>query len=486
MLLRIIRKGQTGILLAAGLVLAYVLLAMLRPVNHDESQYVAATVLAKSALPWRDFAYFQTPLQPMLLAPFAVTLGTLAWPGLRVINALLGALAVIGVARAAREAGASERMTIAAAALFATTDILLFSAGVVRNDALPAAALAWALIPIVRATQGKGHAVQAALAGLLLAIAAGSKISYALPAIAYFGWALADRRHRPLMVALGALPVVAFVGWLWLQAPEAARFEVLGFPSIAPDQMYRDAGRAYKLSLGFKAIDTLKFLALGAALPALAAVAARWRRREAGPARVLEVLVIAGLVAALLPEPTWRQYLLPALPPVFVCLALAWDRSAPGRWERIAFVAFACAGLAPSVEAAVFAAQNGVPMAVAIADGRAIAKAMDKQGVTGGVATLAPQYVAATDKPLDRRFAAGPFYFRSHGLLDPADEQKFALLSSARMTPDLLPQAVLVGGDSDTEGGDAALEAKLAAAAGPRAVSILRLRNGKFTLYVLR
>jgi hypothetical protein len=48
-----------------------------------------------------------------------------------------------------------------------------------------------------------------------------------------------------------------------------------------------------------------------------------------------------------------------------------------------------------------------------------------------------------------------------------------------------LPDAVLVGGDADAEGGDAALEARLAAWAAPRAVGIERL-NGKFTLYVLR
>ena len=48
-----------------------------------------------------------------------------------------------------------------------------------------------------------------------------------------------------------------------------------------------------------------------------------------------------------------------------------------------------------------------------------------------------------------------------------------------------LPQSVLVGGDAVAEGGDAARESKLAAAAAPRAVGIERL-NGKFTLYVLR
>lgn len=485
MLLRMMRGGQAGAPLALGLVFLFAVLSVLRPVNHDESQYVAAAILARNALPWRDFAYFQTPLQPVLFAPFAAGMGMLAWPALRMLNAVLGAVAVLMVDRAARAAGTAPRTAIIAAGLFAGTDILLFSAATARNDALPAAALAGAMVLMIRAAQGGGSARHALLTGFLLAVAAAAKISYALPAAAYFLWALLDRRHRPVMIALGALPVVALVGWMVAQAPEAARFEVLTFPALAPGQMYRDAGRAFKLSLGFKAIDTLKFLALGAALPAVVAVAVRWRRHERGLARLLDVMIVAGLVAALLPEPTWRQYLLPVLPPLFVRLALLWEQSPPGRWERIAFVTFFCAGLAPSVEAIVLTAIHGAPMANAVTDGARLAAAMDKQQVTGAVATLSPQYVAATGRPIDPRFAAGPFYFRSHDLLDPASERSFGLVSAKTLDPATLPQAVLVGGDADAEGGDAALEAKLAAAAAPRAIGIERL-NGKFTLYVLR
>jgi hypothetical protein len=478
------RGGQAGAPLILGLILLFALLSVLRPVNHDESQYVAAAILARNALPWRDFAYFQTPLQPVLFAPIAVGMGTLAWPALRVLNAILGAVAVLMVGRAARAAGSTPRMGIVAM-LFAGTDILLFSAGTARNDALPAAALAGALVLIVHAAQGRGTTRHALLTGFLLALAAGTKISYAIPAAAYFVWALLDRRHRPAMIALGALPVVVLIGWMVAQAPEAARFEVLTFPALAPGQMYRDAGRAWKLSLGFMAIDSLKFLALGAALPAIVAVAARWRRDERGLVRLLDVMILAGLVAALLPEPTWRQYLLPILPPLFVRLALVWERSPPARWERIAFAIFFFAGLAPSVEAAVLTAQHGAPMANAVTDGARLSAAMDQQQVTGMVATLAPQYVVAAGRAIDPRFAAGPFYFRSHDLLDPAGERTLNLLSAKNVEGAALPDAVLVGGDADAEGGDAALEARLAAWAAPRAVSIARL-NGKFTLYVLR
>ena len=50
------------------------LLAIARPVDHDESQYVAAATLSGAGLiPYRDYAYLQTPLQPLLFAPIVVT-----------------------------------------------------------------------------------------------------------------------------------------------------------------------------------------------------------------------------------------------------------------------------------------------------------------------------------------------------------------------------------------------------------------------------
>ncbi|WP_199743189.1 hypothetical protein [Sphingomonas ginsenosidivorax] len=72
----------------ATLAIIFMALALLRPVDHDESQYVAATVLTTHGLlPYRDFAYLQTPLQPFLFAPIA---GPWTWPALRIANALLG------------------------------------------------------------------------------------------------------------------------------------------------------------------------------------------------------------------------------------------------------------------------------------------------------------------------------------------------------------------------------------------------------------
>ena len=50
MLLRMMRGGQAGgAPLALGLILLFGVLSVLRPVNHDESQYVAAAILARTS-----------------------------------------------------------------------------------------------------------------------------------------------------------------------------------------------------------------------------------------------------------------------------------------------------------------------------------------------------------------------------------------------------------------------------------------------------
>ena len=426
------RIGLPVRLFAAVLVL-FALLALLRPVDHDESQYVAAAVLsAHGYLPYRDYAYLQTPLQPLLFAPLIWLAGTFGWPVLRLANVLLGALLVGCVWRAAREAGTSPRLALIAAALFATCDAFLFSIATARNDALPAALLGGAVVLIVRAARARGQAsvIGAMLAGALLAGAAAAKISYALPAVAYGIYALIDRRHRPVAVLVGALPVIALVGWMFAEAPAGFLFGTLHFPARAPVEYY--VAKPWKLTWLAKAVDLTKFLALGPGLLALVVVAAEGRRRMP----VVGVVLLAGLVAAALPFPTWRQYLLPALPPLFVLLALAWQHSAPTRRVRIATAVFVCAGLAPTLAGLVVGEAGGngrLPMVAALEDGRAVRDALDRAGVAGPVATLSPQFLAATGRLPDRRFATGPFYFRSHALVAPGEEAGLQLVSGDRL-----------------------------------------------------
>jgi len=465
-----------------GLAVLFCTLALLRPLDHDESQYVAAAALtARGSLPYLDYLYLQAPLQPLLFAPLAWAAGMWTWPMLRLVNALLGVVALAGVYRAARLAGVGERTAVTATALLGCCDILLFSIGTARNDALPLALFALALPALVRASQGRASAGSALLAGLLLAAAAAAKVSYAVPALAYGGLALVDRRHRPLLVAAGAAPVAALVGWFYVANPPAFLFGVLGFPTRAPAEYYLGGARAWKLGLFAKLLDTLKFLALG---PALLAIVAVLRDRRRDPVRVLlDLLVLAAFVGALMPAPTWRQYLAPVLPPLFVRAAMALEAHPPGRIAKRLAAVFVIAGLAPSL-VALAGLVRGVPMVEAMRQSYAIRAALDHAGNTGPVATLSPQFLPAAARAVDPRFAAGPFYFRSHALLTPSQEPALHALSGDRLGTLGAPAAILLGGESAWTSGDAALERPLEEWARAHGYRPQAVPGGRFRLYV--
>ncbi|WP_258191521.1 DUF2029 domain-containing protein [Sphingomonas sp. PP-CE-3G-477] len=467
---------MNNLLMLAALAMFLIALAILRPVDHDESQYVAAALLtAHGLLPYRDFAYLQTPLQPYLFAPIALIAGTWTWPALRITNALLGAAAIAVVHRAARIGGASTRAATIATALFATCDILLFSIGTARNDALPAACLALALPAIVRTARDQASRRDAILIGALLAAAATAKISYALPALTYGIWTLFRADRRPWWTLLGTLPFVALTTALFLPAPEGFLFGVISFPGQAPTEWYQS--RPWKLSNTVKIIDTLKFLALGPALLAIVATTGRRHRWHL----ILDLLILAGLIAALAPVPTWRQYLLPMLPALFVRLALVWHAHPPGKAMRIAAVAFACAGLAPTIEAV---ASGRIPMRDAMRDASAVRQTLDREHVTGPVATLSPQFLP--DSAIDPRFATGPFYFRSTALLNADQEYQLRLVSHARMRLLGQPPAIMTGGEGAWSSGDERIDAALATYAIREGYRAVPVPDTRFNLYVAR
>lgn len=474
--------GRVRAWLPVALAIALIGLAVVRPLDHDESQYVAATLLARHGVIYRDFAYLQTPLQPLLFAPLV---GAWAFVELRLINALLGAGCIALVYAASRRAGAPPRAALLAATLLACCDSFLFAASVARNDMLPACLFAAALWLMTAQAKGRGDAGRAAAIALLLSAATAAKLSYAIPALAYGALALIDRRHRPGWLLLGAAPPALLVAATWTGAPAAFVFDVLRFPTVAPEQFYT-AHAPMKLSVIGRVIDTLKFLALGPALLASALAIADWRRRDR-VAVMLDVMIAAGLIAAILPAPTWRQYLLVMLLPLFVRVSLATRLQKPGKRLGVAMAIFAATGLAPSLLAVADAVRTKPPLLAAIADGRALRETMDRRHITGPVASLSPQLVAATGRPLDPRFATGPFFFRSSGLLSPEDERRFVLLSRATAAAQLAqnaPAAIVIGGESQWTSGDALLDAALAAAAQRQGWTRVMVPQTPFTLFL--
>lgn len=455
-----------------------IVLAIVRAPDHDESQYVASAVLAaQGLLPYRDFAYLQTPLQPLLFAPVAALSGTDAWLALRIVNALLGGVILIATYLAARTAGGGRTASLAAAGLLAACDAFLFSVGTARNDALPAALLAIAVVLLVRegATRSRAAGI-----GLLLAAAVAAKISYALPAAAVGFWAVRERGQYPLSMMVGALPIVTLCIAIFAMAPAAAWFEVIRFPTLAPSEYYAATERAWKLGLGTKLFDLAKFLLLGPAAIGLWIVIGARRRAP----RVLLVLMAAGLAAAALPTPSWRQYLLPALPPLFVLLAWHWTRQPPAQWMRRAVLAFVLIGIAPTTAGLAAAVSSHNQLATASAAARAVGAALDDGGYAGPVTTLSPQFLPTIGRLPDVRFATGPFYFRSRGLLSPSQERAASLLGHRRLGQVAFADIVLVGGEDGWTSGDRRLDAVLETAAIGAGYQRLPGAFGRFRVYV--
>jgi 4-amino-4-deoxy-L-arabinose transferase-like glycosyltransferase len=460
----------------AAAALLLLLFAWVRPIDHDETQYVAAVALTPRLLPYRDFAYLQTPLHPLLFGPFAQLFPGHLWEALRAANALIGAAMLWFVYRAQREIGVPQITALIAAALLAACDGFLFGAATARNDILPALFESIGIWLLVRSYTRSADPKSSFLIGLLMAAAAAAKISYALPLAAMLPILVVDqiwggrRLHCPWLAA-GVLLAVSPVALLALLYPDGFAFGVLRFPATAPSLWYEATGQGWKLGLAAKALDTAKFLALG---PALVAIWVLTRRLLSGDSKAwrtnlvpiyLDVLLVAGSVAAILPTPTWRQYLVPLLPPLFIRLGMTIDQKPLARRTTIALLVTALAGLGPSLLALASAAWSWEsPLAQATLEAHQIGDAVRAAGAEGTVAGLSPTYWVDSGLPIDPRFAAGPFLFRMTGLLSPREKQALHVVNLDNYQAELRrqpPDLLITGAEPARINGTATLDGAL-------------------------
>jgi len=490
--------------------------------NHDESQYVAAAALSLKGMIFRDFLSLQPPLHAWLYAPIAALFPSDMFLAMRLATALTALATVALVYRAQRFAGVSVRLALAAAVLMAACDSFQFCATVVRNDMLPALFSAAGVFAAIWA-QADRQPRRWAVAGLCFGLAASCKISFAPLGIAVAGFLLWNHvrpnggGHGPrfgreaftayaIGSAAGLLPALV----VFVIAPANFFYGVVTFAQTAPFDWYAANGLGGRLGTAAKLIDVTEHLATGPALLAIAVVFyGLWRRGTdgaAGPRALLLWLLASGLLGALIPTPTHQQYILPALPPLFVLLGMELSRIAaapasvrvPGRGLRgflsgrrlpAALGLCALVGSAPLAVAMARAPARGLPAVTISAQADWIGDRMRARRLQGDIATLSPHRTLDSGYPLDPRFATGPFVYRSGNLLSLGRVMSLRTATPATIEAELAerpPAAILVGYESRIKSFRLSPDDSLRNYAIRKGYEAVPLPDGHGTLYLRR
>ncbi len=462
---------NTGAPLLIALTLALIALALAMPVNHDEDQYLAATVLAAHWRPFADFLYLQTPLQPLVTAPLAALFPGHSFLVLRLASAVLGGATLAFAYASQRRLGVSRANAGISIVLMASCYTFQFSNAVFRNDALPTLLLTASLLAAFAGLRAGRLGLPSWLTcGLLLGASMSAKISFALPLAAAGLFLLVDfvrtTDRRAPMLRILAFGVGATAGLLptalaFIAAPEQFTYGVFGYFAHAPEIWYRSNGLGGLMGLGGKLVSAAANLAIGPALAALVIAAAAsvrdWRTavlRSRPELLFLDMMIVGGLIAALLPTPTYRQYFMPLLPPLFVRLALELPRLRAAMSSKPTLAA-AALSLGLMIGLGHFAYVVG---GAALTQHWAVSRVTEEAhwigdrlraaGARGQVATLSPDVALDSGYPLDRRFATGVFVYRTGDDLDPATVRRLHVLSPSTLAASLdrSPPAAIVTG----------------------------------------
>lgn len=249
------RRTQTALILLAAL--GWIALAVANlffgELNQDEGWYLyAARLVSEGQLPFRDFAFTQGPMLPLV---YAMGHGLVAQWGLaggRVVTALFGLFAAMAAASLAARITPERK---AAAAIFTFILIALnvyhsYFTTVVKTYSLCALFLTTGFVFVARGRLNKS-ALFFACSGIALAAAAATRITAGFSLAVVGIWLLASRKTYGdkgwLAFGLGGVAGLAlFLGSFYALAPESFQFFLMQYHS------YREAGGGLLATFAFK------------------------------------------------------------------------------------------------------------------------------------------------------------------------------------------------------------------------------------------
>jgi hypothetical protein len=410
--------------------------ALTGAIDYDEDQYVAAGVMARHLMLYRDFIYLQGPADPLLLAGLFSLTGGWYLLTARLLSGVLAA-AVFGLTiRLVRRSGAGRGLAAALASMALLSPFLDRAIATTRNDLLPLALFLAGLLLYLEAPQrARGWAVAA---GIFIGLAVEAKISYVFAPLALLlqaAWPGTGRVRQlaPLAIglALAALPGLAYLAL----APEGFLFDLIEFHRSGPAAWYLRQGQGGLLDPGHR-LAVLTFLlgwgsnaSLVLLVAGLAAIRLWQRAPDAAPSTaspgLLGLLLGLAVVVGYQPSPSWPMYYAPLAPLLAALAASMFGRirpvgppplvplllviaalpALPPLWQRIADLP----GLLDPAR---------WPGVVVHRQAAAVGDALRAAGLDGEVATLFPIHVLDAE-PVMPEFASGPFFFRTADLVPP-------------------------------------------------------------------
>jgi hypothetical protein len=476
-----------GVAAALLLGLAFILvwgLNMRRGLNHDEHQFVAgAALIARDGLlPYRDFPYFHVPTLSFVYA-LLFQLNDYLLLTARSFSIVCSWLTLVLIFAAAlgwlRHLSIWWRMGIGAATvvLLMTTPSFLHASGRAWNHDFPLLLTLLAAVGQVawlkRSTPAGRPLWWPALAGLLVGLAASTRLSFAVAAAAFafsillvIPWRT-RRAWGPIGVFVigmtaGALPAL----YMLAVAPEQFIFGNWTYAQLNT-LFYRQAEAAgavpdAAMTLTAKLVKTVEYVVTqpGNLLLVLLAGFALWRARrqlrKAPELLFLLLLIPCFLVGAYAPTPLQSQYiylLFPLLALLFLA-ALANDERPRLETGLVAGAALVSAILAgpryvEGVQVA-FDPAEWFPLKVH-ARGEYLGDLVGRQQVL----TLAPIYALEGDASIYPEFVSGPLGWRVASLMTPSQRQMMGLVGLDELEADLAaqpPRAIFTGlHDNDAE-----------------------------------
>ncbi|HSH38990.1 MAG TPA: hypothetical protein VK993_09405 [Chthoniobacterales bacterium] len=450
--------------------------ALPRGVSRDEEQFVSAgaLLLREGLLPYVDYPYFHVPnLAFIYAALFAVSDHLLLIA--RSFNVLCGFLTLVLLfaltARELRDIG-QQRLWIAgtaATALLASPLFRLTSGNAWNHDLAVLAALA-GFAALVHASNRITALRWIAIAGILLGIAIGTRLSF-LPLLAAFVGIVAampgtgrERIIRGGVLALFILISLAPTLVLCARAPAQFFFDNFVYNSVL--------NRAYRLASGNSGVQLPAKLLFGAALlkfphnvallTAFAYVAiwiparSGWRKFLKQRKVVAALLCVPFLwVGAFTPSPSYKQYYYALVPFVIIATAFALAhacrsngaRAARPIWNILAAVSVLALITDLPLLRHLASPDKWPPLSV-----HKSAREL-RAHTSGPVLTLSPILPLEGGLGIYKEFATGQFAWRTAAFLPEAAKAKFAMVDAAGLEGFLAaaPPAAIVAPDRGGE-----------------------------------